>query len=482
MSEHMKSRRSFLKASMATVAASAVKGAAQNAPASGSPRRPNIILYLADQFRWDFVGSNGYNCSTRTPNLDQLAKSGVSFTHAVTNQPVCSPSRSVMITSRYATETGIWENGWQLDHSLPTIAGELSKAGYSTNMIGKWHLCFDPEHGGVYGPVKPENRGGFVDFWEAANMIEDTTHPYWGTIWDRDGREVTYKDQYRVDFITDRTEYFLRQKHEKPFFLFVSQLEPHQQEDLNPPHPVAPNGAAARYVNSTVPEDLRFFTGTWQDQLPDYYGCVEAIDTSVGRIVRILQEEHLADNTLFIFISDHGCHFMTRNREYKRSTHDSSIRVPLIFNGPGVAGGQQITELVGLVDLAPTLLEAAGVPIPSSWKGSSFLPLINNPTARLNWPNEQLIQISESMTGRAICTKEWTYCIVDPSGDNTKPAATHYREYQFYDQRADPNQLVNLAGRKEYRQQADHLMARLKKLMVTAGEAEPQIEIAKLYP
>jgi arylsulfatase A-like enzyme len=387
----------------------------------------------------------------------------------------------VLFTSRYATETGVWHNGLELDKSLPTLAGELRKAGYTSNLIGKWHLALEnPKQGGDPGPVKAEDRGGFLDLWEGANALEHTSHPYEGTIWDQNNQPITYKDEYRVDFLTDRAERFLRQKQEKPFFLFISQLEPHQQNDMQ--RPVAPKGAAARFVNSTAPEDLRALPGTWQDQLPDYYGCIEAIDSSVGRVRRVLEEEHLAENTIFVFISDHGCHFMTRNQEYKRSTHNSSIRVPLIIDGPGFHGAQQIPELVGLIDLAPTLLDAAGVPVPPTWKGHSFLPLVNDFEARQKWPNQQLIQISESMTGRAIRTPDWTYCVADLSGSTTESAAKTYHEYQFYDQRADPHELVNLAGRKEYRDKAGELQEQLKKLLAAAGEAEPEIVPAKLYP
>jgi len=459
---------------------SAAADAQPKASAAKPSAHPNIILYLADQFRWDFVGANGRNGSTHTPNIDALAARGKNFTHMVTNQPVCAPARSVLFTSRYATETGVWHNGLALDKSLPTLAGELRKAGYTANLIGKWHLALErPADGGGPGAVKAEDRGGFLDLWEGANAIENTSHPYEGTIWDRDNNPITYKDEYRVDFLTDRAERFLRQKQDRPFFLFISQLEPHQQNDMG--QPIAPKGAAARFINSTVPDDLRALPGTWQAQLPDYYGCIDAIDASVGRVRRILEEEHLAENTIFAFISDHGCHFMTRNQEYKRSTHNSSIRVPLIIDGPGFRGAQQIPELVGLIDLAPTLLEAAGVPVPSTWKGRSVLPLLNDLEARQNWPDRQLIQISESMTGRAIRTHDWTYCVADITGGREAAAAT-YTEYQFYDQRGDPNELVNLAGRKEYRAKADELCAQLKKLLAAAGEAEPEIVPAKLYP
>ncbi len=483
MSGNSNSRRSFLKSTVAAAVAAAAPTAveAQNKSTTGKPATPpNIIVYLSDQFRWDFVGANGRNSSTRTPNLDALASRGKNFTRTVTNQPVCAPARSVLFTSRYATETGVWHNGLELDKSLPTLAGELRKAGYTTNDIGKWHLANgNKSTGGGPGAVKTEDRGGFLDLWEGANGIENTSHPYEGTIWDRDNQPITFKDEYRVDFLTDRAERFLRQKQEKPFFLFISQLEPHQQNDLH--QPIAPKGAAQRFLNVSVPDDLRAQPGFWQAQLPDYYGCVESIDASVGRVRKILEEEKLAENTIFVFISDHGCHFGTRNQEYKRSTHNSSIRVPLIIDGPGFRGAQQIPELVGLIDVAPTLLEAAGVPVPPTWKGHSVLPLLNDPEARQQWPNQQLIQISESMTGRAIRTPDWTYCVADISGQKAAAAKT-YTEYQFYDQRADPNELVNLAGRQEYRIKADELREQLKKLIKSAGEPEPEILPAKLYP
>jgi arylsulfatase A-like enzyme len=483
MPDHSDSRRTFLKSSVAAAVGVAVPGSAQAATSNQAKpaKHPNIILYLSDQFRWDFLGANGLNGSTRTPNLDALAARGKNLTHAVTNQPVCAPSRSVLFTSRYATETGVWHNGLGLGQTLPTLAGELRTAGYTANLLGKWHLAPGENSGAAgAGAVAEGFRGGFLDLWEGANAIEHTTHPYEGTIYDRDGHEITYKDEYRVDFLTDRAERFLRQKQEKPFFLFISQLEPHQQNDMH--QPIGPHGSVQRFANLTVPGDLSALPGTWQAQLPDYYGCVESIDNSVGRIRRILEEEHLAEDTIFIFLSDHGCHFMTRNEEYKRSTHNSSLRVPLLFDGPGFHGEQQISEIVGLIDVAPTILEAVNVPVPSGWKGRSLLPLLSDAEARRTWPNQQLIQISESMTARAIRTKDWTYCVADPTGATKEPGVGTYHEHQFYDQRADPHELVNLAGRKEYREMAKELSGQLKKLMIAAGEPEPEIIPAALYP
>lgn len=473
-------RREFLRnsglAAAGTGAALATAAEGETAPAA--KQRPNVILFLSDQFRWDFVGANGANSSTKTPNIDAMAERGVNFTHCVTNQPVCAPSRSVLFTSRYATETEVWHNGPGMKQDLPTLAAEFRKAGYTSNLIGKWHLAPGAAQGGGPGAVPEQWRGGFLDLWEGANALEHTAHPYYGTIYDRDGKEITYKDQYRVDFITDRAEKFIREKHEKPFFLFVSQLEPHQQNDLN--RMVGPKGSAERFINAYVPPDLRAFPGDWHQQLPDYYGACESIDASVGRLQKALEETGQKDNTIFVFFSDHGCHFMTRNQEYKRSTHNSSVRVPFIVDGPGFNRAQQINELVGIIDFAPTLLEAAGLAAPTSWKGHSVLPLLEGIEARKAWPNKHLIQISESMTARALRTKEWTYCVADISGAK-KAASPTYLEWQMYDQKNDPHELVNLAGRKEYAAKAKELKAELLELMAYAGESAA-ISDATLYP
>ena len=121
-------RREFILGTAAAAASAGVAAPLRLNAETGSreapqaqKQKPNIILYLADQFRWDFIGANGLNSSTHTPNLDAMAERGTLFTHAVTNQPVCSPSRSVMLTGRYATETGVWHNAMPIDPSLPTF-------------------------------------------------------------------------------------------------------------------------------------------------------------------------------------------------------------------------------------------------------------------------------------------------------------------------------------------------------------------------
>ena len=326
---------------------------------------------------------------------------------------------------------------------------------------------------------------GSTDLWEGANALEHTTHPYEGTIYDNDGKAITYKDQYRVDFITDRAERFIRQKHDKPFFLFISQLEPHQQNDWDN-RIIGPKGSAERFANAHVPGDLRDQPGNWQQKLPDYYGACEAIDASVGRVRKILDEEKLCRQHVFVFLSDHGCHF----RPATRSTSAASTTPPPASPSSSTARASKARSRSSRWSASstshPPCSTAAGVPIPPTMKGRASSACSHQtpqaPTKRQSWRNEQLIQVTESMTGRAIRTPEWTYCVAEITGQTKSPQRARLPGVPDVRPAQDLHERTNLAGRKEFRKQADELSARLKTLIAASGEPEPEIRPAKLYP
>jgi arylsulfatase A-like enzyme len=489
-------RREFLKRSAAAVAApslcSAVAGSEPQAdPSSTKKKQPNVILYISDQFRWDALGAYGLNGLGLTPNLDAMARRGTLFRSHVTNQPVCAPSRTCLFTGQYQNRHEVWMNGLAMSPSAVTLATALRQVGYTANYIGKWHLA--PNSGDredSFGPVPREYRGGFLDVWEAANVLEFTSHSYAGTIWDADRKPIQFSGVYRVDFLTDRAVRFLQSARE-PFLLVISQVEPHFQNDCN--CFIAPRGYADRYANPFVPQDLRFFPGDWQKQLPNYYGCIASIDDSVGGILRALAQRGIEDNTIVAFLSDHGCHFRTRNSEYKRSPHESSIHIPLVVQGPGFDRSMEVPELTSQIDVTPTLLDAVGVPIPNSMQGRSAMPLLDRKTD--GWRNEAYIQISESQIGRALRTPEWTYAVVAPrSVPLLSPRSDVYEEYQMYNLFDDPHQLLNLAGREDPRGLvhflgdhsmkgvAEQLREQLQAKMTEAGESPARIEARTLYP
>ncbi len=183
----------------------------------------------------------------------------------------------------------------------------------------------------------------------------------------------------------------------------------------------------------------------------------------------------LMDDTAIIFTSDHGCHFKTRNAEYKRSCHESSVHVPAVAVGPGFAGGGRLPQLVSTVDFTASLLDSAGIPVPAHMRGRSVLPLLRG--GQVDWQDEVFIQISESQVGRAVRTKRWKYSVnaegKDPWND---PGSDRYREECLYDLQSDPYELVNLIGMESHREVAAVMRERLIRRMQAAGEQPPVIE------
>ncbi|MGA3325396.1 MAG: sulfatase-like hydrolase/transferase [Terriglobia bacterium] len=488
-------RREFIKGSAVAAALPAlgVEAAGRDAGAQAPNKKPpNIIIIIADQFRWDALGAYGLNSMGLTPHLDSMARQGTLFRSHIANQPVCAPSRANLFTGQYQNRHGVWRNGLGLAPDAVTLATTLRAPGYTANYIGKWHLARPMDHlPAPAGSVPAGQRGGFDDLWEGANALERTSHPYEGEMYDAEGKPIPFSGTYRVDFLAQRAVRFLRQASHQPFLLVVSQLEPHFQNDCN--CFVGPKGYADRYANPFVPGDLKFFPGDWQKQLPDYYGCCASIDESVGGILGALRELGMEENTIVVFLSDHGCHFRTRNSEYKRSPHESSIHIPLVIQGPGFNRSLSVPELTCQIDITPTLLQAAGLPIPATMQGRSFLPLLDRKLE--GWPEEVYVQISESQTGRALRTSQWTYAVVDrQSGRNSAAASDVYEEYQMYHNFDDPHQLLNLAGRQDNPQlvhyqgalsmqdAAAHLRQRLLARMVEAGELRAEIQERFLYP
>ncbi len=475
MASEKQTRREWLSA---LPAAAAVASAATPQTGAGV-NRPNIVLVISDQFRWDCIGAMGLNPMNLTPNLDRMAARGVLFRQAISNQPVCAPARASIFTGQYPGRHGVWKNALGLKEDATTLATVMKQAGYSTNYIGKWHLA-RPEAGTAAetrGAVKAGHRGGFADLWEAANALEWTSHAYEGDLFDSDNKPIHFSNRYRADFMTDRAQLFLRSQAAKsPFLLTLSYLEVHHQNDKDTFDP--PKEFAGRYPNPFIPPDLRPLPGSWPSQLAEYFACVAKMDEVVGTVRQTLVETGMDKNTIFVFTSDHGNHFRTRNSEYKRSPHESSIHVPLIIEGPGFNRGMQISELVSHVDFAPTLLTAAGLPVPGAMQGHNFLPLLDRRTE--GWRNEVFFEMSEFITGRGLRTPQYTYAAAAPRvpGWQAVPSVEKYVEYMLYDLNSDPYQQVNLAGRVPYQKTATELRQRLLSRMREAGEERATIEPA----
>lgn len=427
------------------------------------PGQPNVLVFFTDQQRWDTAGCHD-NPLDLMPNFDRVAREGTHIARSFTCQPVCGPARSAMQTGRYPTSTGCYRNGIPLPPDARTLAHSFKEAGYQTAYIGKWHLAEDE-------PVPAAQRGGY-ESWLASNLLEFTSEPYHTVMYDHEELPVKLPG-YRVDALADAAVRTIDSYQDRPFFLFLSFLEPHHQNSLDDYPP--PNGSRGRYTGRWMPPDLAALGGSAHQHIGGYYGMVRRLDEAFGRVLDALKSLSLLENTIVLFTSDHGCHFKTRNDEYKRSCHDSSIRVPTAFCGPGFDGGGRLRELVSLIDLPPTLLDAAGIPVPEVMQGRSIMPLLRR--EEVDWPEEVFIQISEAEVGRAVRTRRWKFGVNAPHKDGWHDSSSdQYIESYLYDLQADPYELTNLIGMDSHQEVTAVLRERLLHRLAEAGEAVPTIK------
>ncbi|MDD7193463.1 MAG: sulfatase-like hydrolase/transferase [Clostridiaceae bacterium] len=418
-------------------------------------KKPNIIFYFSDQQRADTAGCYGQKLPV-TPNLDSVAKEGTLFENAFTCQPVCGPMRACLQSGVYATQIGCYRNDIALPTDTKGIAHYLKEAGYDTAYIGKWHLASDSEHRLATKATPKERRGGY-DYWRAADVLEFTSHGYNGYVFDENGNKLDFKG-YRADRINDYAIEYVKKSHDKPFFMFVSHLEPHHQNDHL--RFESPKGLKNSFKNYDVPGDLKGTLGDWRLQMPSYLACCNRVDYNFGKLIQTLKDEGIYDNTVIIYTSDHGCHFRTRNAEYKRSCHEASIKVPLVITGGGFTGGGKVSDLVSLIDLPATVLDIAGAEIPEHFMGKSL--------ADKKGHESVFIQISESQIGRAVRTDRWKYSVSAKNRDSA--FADSYTEDCLYDLQNDPYEKNNLISDPSLAQTRKELREILLEYMKKAGE------------
>lgn len=344
--------------------------------------KPNIIVIMTDDMGWADLGSYGAK-DIRTPNIDSLARDGVKFTNFYSNGVLCTPTRAGFISGRYQQRYGIEEplhsdgthNSWQglpvKGHSLPKL---LADVGYSTALIGKWHVGYKPE----YSPL----AHGFQYFFGLKSGYHDFYRHTEGLgkpdLWENDKRvEVP---GYTTDLITERTVRFIADNATKPFFIDVAYNAPHWPYQPPDKPSVAPNNS--RHV---LPYDANTSTRA------DYVAMVERVDKGVGDILRALREKGLHKNTIVIFTNDNGGEWLASNGPLfnrKMTVWEGGIRVPALIRWPGKLPAGKVTSQVGItMDLTASLLTAAGAKVPSDSRleGIDLFPILQGkaqPTTR----------------------------------------------------------------------------------------------------
>lgn len=342
-------RRDFLKSAVGL-------GLVSLLPGCSTSKRPNIILIMADDLGYGDLGCYG-NDWINTPNIDALAAEGMRFTDYHSNCPVCSPTRTALLTGRYQQRAGIDavvtaanHRNTGLDTKEVTFAEVLKPAGYKTGIFGKWHVGYQPE----FNPV----RQGFDEFigYVSGNVdyqshIDQAGYEDW---WKQDQLEP--ESGYTTDLISQHGVDFIRRHKEEPFCLYLAHECPHypyqgpdDPPDRSPGQPQPTHGSRA-------------------DKKAAYKEMIESMDAGIGRIVKTVKELGLADNTFIFFCSDNGATGPGSTgglRGKKGTLWEGGTRVPAIAWWPGkIKGGTQTSERVLSMDLFPTMAKIAGAEIP----------------------------------------------------------------------------------------------------------------------
>jgi arylsulfatase A len=375
----MSTRRDFIKAAGFGIAGWAMSGAAAK-PKSATGRKPNIVFILADDLGWAELGCYG-NTFNETPNLDKLAKQGMRFTDAYAAAPVCSPYRAALMTGQYPARVGITDylrpnDTNHLSTQYVTIAEVLKNAGYTTGIIGKWHLTGYANHGveefppalhGFDETIVSENRGiGGGSYF----------HPYH---FNREIQKRLPGNEYLVDRCNLEAVEFLERHKNEPFFLYLSHYAVHTRLNGKPElvaefekKPGAGKGFKAQRNNPHLAAQLK------------------SIDEGLGMIAGKLDELGLSSDTILIFTGDNGGEDrVTSNaplRAGKSTLYEGGIRVPLIVRYPNVVPAGTVCKTpTSNIDFYPTLCQLAGIR-PNSKQhigGVSILPLLKNPNYQL---------------------------------------------------------------------------------------------------
>lgn len=329
-------------------------------PQDSSPL--NILILHTDQWRAQAFGYAG-DPNVMTPNLDAWAKTCANFTHAVSGMPVCTPHRASLLTGQRPLTHGLFMNDVQLDTNALTMAEVLVAAGYETGYIGKWHL--DGSGRSVFTPPGPRRQG--FSYWKALECSHNYNQSayYFGA----SRMKRFWKGYDSFDQARDAEAFLHEQsKGDSPFFLMLAWGTPHA------PYHTAPESYRNLYdsaniaLRPNVPEAL---AGKVKKDLAGYYAHCTALDDRVEAILTTLRETGLDKNTIVLFTSDHGDLLGSQGFYKKQQPYEESIRVPMLFQGPGIHSGKY-TDLIQTEDLMPTLLGLAGIPIPERVEGRDY--------------------------------------------------------------------------------------------------------------
>jgi N-acetylglucosamine-6-sulfatase len=441
-------------------AAGAAPAVAQSAATRRRDNRPNIVFVITDDLRHDYLGCTGHPFA-RTPNIDRVAREGVTFTNFFTAVPLCSPSRACFLTGLYPHAHRIINNDKhglaEISHTLLTFPRILRESGYETGFVGKWHMGFDDGR-----------RPGF-DHWVSFHAQGLYIDPVVNVNGDR--RQLR---GYMTDFLNDEAARFLNRPHPQPFCLFVAHKAVHypylparrhdklyESARYDPPQ-VRPEdlaGKPAMRLEMPPVDVLRMEGATPEPQesrrgrpetpdavVRDQARCLASVDEGMGQILDALQRHGQLDNTIVIFTSDNG-YLMGEHGQFdqKRWAYEESIRLPFVARYPKlIKPGSRREQMALSIDVAPTLLELAGVQPYSRMHGRSLLPVLRDGAA----PLRDSLLVEHFVEKMVPTVPDWQAVRTDACKYIHYPTLKNMDE--LYDLKTDPHEIRNLASDAGY--------------------------------
>ena len=414
-------------------------------------RPPNFIVIYSDDQRQDALGASG-NPAILTPSLDRLAKEAIRFTNANVVFALCSPSRAALLTGRYGSANGVLGLGSALAPGEKTIASYLKEAGYQTGISGKWHIKQDPKEVGFDFYSFFHGNGTYYN-----RLIHDM---------DKDVKPDQHCDEYAVDRSIDFLENVAQE--DKPFFLLHCTQLPHMNGELKwdaKAETLAKYNAAKMPVAdnrlddlSSKPDYLRTVRNLTQaknygypdeksirEHTKEYYAVITEMDDALARLLKAIDALDLRENTYIIFMSDNGWMlgdhgFTSKVLPYRPSTH-----VPLFILGPGLEPRTEEGMTLN-IDIAPTLMELAGLQIPKVMHGKSVVPILKGKTkdVRDAFVYEGLGDYGGTKPNLTVISKQYRYIETYEDESLQKIAFT-----ELYDQSRDPGEMANLVDQKK---------------------------------
>ncbi|MCE4936403.1 sulfatase family protein [Aliivibrio fischeri] len=474
-------RRDILKGAAATgaIAATSVLSGCQKTGSANSMadlahkiKRPNLLIIFPDEMRAQALGFMGEDPSL-TPNLNRFAKDSAVLKQAVSNFPLCTPFRGMLMTGQYPYRNGIQGNshtatpgmfggkdfGIELKKNQSTWSDILSQQGYSMGYIGKWHLDTpeapfvpsynNPMEGRYWNDwTAPDRRHGF-DFWYSYGTYDKHLTPmYWTNDTPRD--QPLHINQWSPEHEADIAIKYLRNENgnyrdnDKPFTLVVSMNPPHSPYDQVPQKYLDRFKESSRTLNSrpNVQWDKEYLEGYGPEYFKEYMAMVNGVDEQFGRIVDELDALNLAKDTLVVFFSDHGCCMGSNGNPTKNVHYEEAMRIPMMFRWPGKIAPKSDDLLFSAPDIYPTLFGLMGMDdlIPDTVEGTDFSKTVKSETGDIK-PTSQFYTFmpygGQSYGRRGIRNKQYTLMIDRKIG---KPLT-----YVLHDNQVDPYQMKNIA-------------------------------------